>query len=112
MGILKNAYKIKASSLVETIIATIIITIVFAIATVSVTRILKQSIDSNTHEIDTHLQKLSYQYIHGQLKVPDAFEKGAWNIEIKEVKEQNVTYILFNAKNSKTNKERIKKIVR
>ncbi|MFY0602968.1 MAG: hypothetical protein JXQ93_03395 [Flavobacteriaceae bacterium] len=111
MGILKTAYKIKASSLVETIIATIIITIIFTIATVSVTRILKQSIDNNTHEIDTHLEKLSYQYIHGFIKTPDTFEKGAWDIEVKEVLEQDITFILFKAKHRNSNRQRVKRIV-
>lgn len=111
MGALKNSYKIKASSLVETIVATIIITIVFTIATVSVTRILKQSVDSSTHRIDTELQKLIYLQMHGQLKVPDIFEKGLWNIETKRVIEKDVSFIVFTAKNKESNKTRVKKIV-
>jgi len=111
MGALKNNYKIKASSLVETIVATIIITIVFTIATVSVTRILKQSVDSSTHFIDTELQKLTYLQMHGQLKVPDVFEKGSWDIEAKRVIERDVSFIVFTANNKANSKTRVKKIV-
>ena len=111
MGTLKGNYKIKASSLVETIVATIIITIVFTIATVSVTRILKQSVDSSTHFIDTELQKLTYLQRNGQLKVPDVFEKGVWDITTKRVTEQDISFIVFTAKNKQNQKTRIKKIV-
>lgn len=111
MGILKLGHKIKASSLVETIVATIIITIVFTIATVSVTRILKQSVESSTHFIDTELQKLTYMHMHGQLKVPDVFEKGKWEIATKRVTEQDVSFIVFTAKNNQNNKTKTKKVV-
>lgn len=111
MGTLTRHLKVKASSLVETIVATIIITIVFAIATISVTRVLKQSVDSSTHFIDTELQKLTYLQMHGQLKVPDIFEKGAWDITSKRVTENEVSYIVFTAKNKETNKTRVKKVV-
>lgn len=111
MGALKLNYKLKASSLVETIVATIIITIVFTIATISVTRILKQSVDSSTHFIDTELQKLTYLHMHGALKVPDVLEKGTWEIESKRVTEQEISFIVFTAKNKQNNKTKVKKIV-
>ncbi|MDT7831227.1 hypothetical protein RQM59_02490 [Flavobacteriaceae bacterium S356] len=111
MGTLKWNYRIKASSLVETIVATIIITIVFTIATVSVTRILKQSVDNSTHFIDTELQKLTYLQRNGLLKVPDVFEKGTWDIATKRITEQDISFIVFTAKNRQNQKTRIKKIV-
>lgn len=111
MGILKKTYKIHASSLVETIVATIIITIVFTLATVSVTGILKQSVTGNMHEIDTELQKLSYLYLNGRVKIPNTFDKGLWNIEVKKSTENTIQYIVFTAKNSTTNKVRVKKLL-
>jgi hypothetical protein len=111
MGVLKNIHKLKASSLVETIAATIIITIIFTMATVGVTQMLKQSIDSNTHEIDTELQRLSYLYRHQKVKVPDTIEYNLWNIEIQKEAEQEVNYIVFTAKNSSTKKVVVKKII-
>lgn len=111
MGVLKSTHKLKGSSLVETIVATIIITIVFAIATISVTRILKQSIDSSTHEIDTQLQKLTYLNAHGKLKFPDSYTFRKWNIEAKRTKEQEVSIVVFTATHSETKKVQIKKSV-
>lgn len=111
MGLLKKIYKVKAASLVETIVATIIVTIIFTIATVSVTRVLKQSVNSSTHQIDTELQKLSYLQAHGKLKVPDTFEKDGWSITSKKVIENNVPLIIFTAENKETKKIRVKKII-
>lgn len=111
MGVLKSRYKLKGSSLVETIVATIIITIVFAIATISVTRILKQSIDSSTHEIDTQLQRLTYLSTHGKLLFPDSYEFGSWNVEAKRITQGQVSFVVFTAKHKKTQKVIIKKSV-
>ncbi len=83
---------------------------VFTIATVGITRMLRHSIQNNTHQIDTQLNKLTYQYIHGQLTVPNTLEIGMWNIEIKKRIENNNTYIAFTARNTATNKVRTKKI--
>lgn len=103
--------KLKASSLIETIVATILIMIVFGIAMASITNILENTVKNSTSEIDSKLNKLVYQYEYGLVKVPDIIEAGSWNIETKKVSEGELNFIVFKAVNNQNQKVRLKKVL-
>lgn len=103
--------KLKASSLIETIVATILIMIVFGIALTSITNILENTVKNSTNEIDSKLNKLVYQYEYGLVKVPDMIEAESWNIETKKVSEGELKFIVFKAVNNQSQKVRMKKLL-
>lgn len=103
--------KLQASSLVETIVATVLIMIVFGIAMASVTRVLEQTVQNSTHAIDTELDKLSYQYLHGLIRVPEFLDIDQWTIEIQKKKEGQLHVVVFKATHRKRNKVRTKQII-
>lgn len=103
--------KVRAASLVETLIATVVIMIVFGIAMATVTNVLERTVRSNTGVIDTELRKLEYLYQHEKIKVPDVREVGEWEIQIKKAKEGELNYIVFQAKHQKTQKKRTQRIL-
>ncbi len=103
--------KVRAASLVETLIATVVIMIVFGIAMATVGNILERTVKSSTGVIDAELNRLEYLYQHEKIIVPDIRELGDWKIRVKKTKEGELNYIVFRAKNQKSQKERIKKIL-
>ncbi|MBL4604157.1 MAG: hypothetical protein JKY02_00380 [Flavobacteriaceae bacterium] len=116
MGRIKQLFRypriqVKGSSLIETLIATIIIMIVFGIAMMSITNILENTVKNSTSVIDTELNKLSYQYRHNLIKVPDVMELGLWKIEVKKAKEGELDYVVFEATHRASRKVRSKKLV-
>lgn len=116
MGRIKKLFrykktKVKGSSLIETLIATIIIMIVFGIAMMSVTNILENTVKNSASKIDTELNKLTYRYHHGLIKVPDVIQSGQWSVELKKVKEGALDYVLFQATHKTNKKVRSKKIL-
>ena len=52
--------KTKASSLVEVIVATVIIVIIFAIVTLTLNNIIKNTYRAKTDDINNHLNKIVY----------------------------------------------------
>ncbi len=103
--------KLKASSLVETLIATIIIMIVFGIAMASITNILERTVKNSTTKIDSRLNKLVYQYEYGLIKVPNIIEADKWTIETKKMNEGDLNFIVFKAVNKESQKVRLKKLL-
>lgn len=107
----KTLLKVKASSLVETLIATVIIMVVFGIAMASISSILKNTVNSSTNKIDSQLNKFVYQYEHGLIIVPDIIEVDRWNVEVKKQKEGVSSFIVFKAVNRDSKKVRTKKVI-
>ncbi len=109
----KNTYlkdlKLKGSSLVETLLATVIILIVFGIAMTTVMNVLERTIKTDTSKIDSELNKMTYQYHHGFIKVPSEEKIGLWNVEISRELKANVAYVIFKASHAKSKDVRMKK---
>ncbi|AUP79699.1 hypothetical protein [Flavivirga eckloniae] len=74
--------KIKASTLMETLVATVLIVIVFMISSMILNNIFSNSIKSNTREIDAYLNELEYLYKNEKLKLPYYDDLGDWKISI------------------------------
>ena len=67
MAVLK---KIKASTLMETLIATVLVVVTFLLASMILNNLVSNAVTSNTMAIDTHLIELQYLQQHQQLEMP------------------------------------------
>ena len=103
--------KIKASTLVETITASVIIIIVFGIASLTLNNVFASTIKNDTNQIENYIHKLEYQYINNKISIPynETFDK--WELNIVNVEENSIKWIVFKAVNTITKKIVVRKII-
>lgn len=101
MAILK---KIKASTLMETLVASVIIVIVFMMASMILNNIFSNTIKSNTKAIETHLNELQYLQLHSQLQLPYSETFQNWDITIVTYFENENPIIEYQAIDKETKK--------
>lgn len=77
------AFKLKASTIVETLIASLIIIIVFAIASLTLNNVFKTNIKKDTTLVQYRLNKLSYLLQKNKISIPYNEEYEGWEISIK-----------------------------
>jgi len=99
--------KVKASTMVEVLMASILIIVIFTIASLSLNNIFKSTIKSNTANIENELGKLQYLYQHKKINNSYRSDFGNWELFITKDK-GNTTF--FQAKNTKTQKIITKKL--
>lgn len=102
--------KVKASTLMETLVASVLIVVVFMIGSMILNNLFSHSIKGNTKNIDAYLNELEYLYINDKLIVPFQDEYGDWEIYINKQKNTTFKLIHFEANNVKT-KKTITKII-
>jgi len=78
------AFKLKASTIVETLIASLIIIIVFAIASLTLNNVFKTTIKKDTTLVQYRLNKLSYLLQKNKISIPYNEEYEGWEISIKK----------------------------
>jgi len=100
MDVLK---KLKASSLMETLVATVLIIVVFMIASLTLNNILSGSIRKEQGKINTHLNELHYNYLHNQIEIPYYGSFDDWKVSIEQNKE-DIGILFIEALHTKTNK--------
>ena len=61
MVVLKSKYKIKGSTLMETLVATVVIVIIFMMASLILNNLFSNTIKNNTQSIDSYLNELQYK---------------------------------------------------
>ena len=103
--------KIKASSLVETLVASVIIMIVFGIAMATISNILERSVKSSTSLIDKELNKLVYLYQNEKIQAPDLIDFDTWSIDLKKESEDGLNYVVFQANYKNNSKQRTRRIL-
>ncbi len=96
--------KLKASSLVETLVATVIIVLIFGVTSLTLNNIFSNAIRNNTSEINTQLNYLQYQYLNNQIQLPYADTFKDWDITIQKTRTININYISFEATHLKYQK--------
>nr|WP_299339482.1 hypothetical protein [Allomuricauda sp.] len=74
--------KIKASTLMETMVATVLIVIIFMIASLGMNSLMAARVKSNLTEIKEHVQQLEYAYIHKKVELPYYEEWEGWEIAL------------------------------
>lgn len=106
MAVLK---KIKASTLMETLVATVLIVVVFMVSSMVLNNLFANSIGLNENEVRQELMRLQYQYQNDQLRLPYHAELGDWEIQVGVVRWQLGNQILFTARHQSGNREIILK---
>ncbi|WP_046744108.1 hypothetical protein [Kordia zhangzhouensis] len=97
MALLK---KIKAATLMETLVATVLIVLVFMISTFLLNSLFNNTVRQNTDALKTHISELAYLSIHHQISVPydEVFDN--WDISVERVDNK----LIFEAIHQKTSK--------
>lgn len=108
MAVLK---KIKASTLMETLVATVLIVVIFMISSMLLNNLFYNSIKNNTRAIDAHLNELQYLYQNEKLILSYQDDFNAWSISIVSLKENGKNTIVFDALNRNTTKTIERKIL-
>jgi len=96
--------KIKASTLMETLVATVLIIIAFMLASMTLNNLFSNTINNSTQAVKGHLNELQYLEKHNQLQLPYKKTFQNWNVTIETYQEDNQSQIEFEATNLKTKK--------
>ena len=102
MALLK---KIKAATLMETLVATVLIVLVFMIASMVLNSLFASSIRANEKQARAYLLHLQYQHQNGGLELPYNEVLDSWQIQVYQMEEQGAAQILFTARDSSIRKE-------
>ena len=89
--------KLKASTLIESLVASVIIIVVFAISSLTLNNVFQSSIKNNTDRVKNRMNTLEYLYLHEKIVYPYREDFEDWNIQLKKFQENNVSYILLEA---------------
>lgn len=101
--------KVKASSLTEVLVASVLILIVFGIAITALDTTLHNSVNKDTHQIETELYELQYLYKHGKVILPFRYETDDWLISVEKITEKKQILVLFEATHKLSKKRILKK---
>lgn len=94
--------KLKASTLMETMVATVLVVIIFMIASLILNNVFSSEMNNNTDAVENRIQELRYLYAHKKISLPyDESIKG-WEIEMINSGEDAM--IEFNVLNTVTQK--------
>lgn len=102
--------KVKASTLMETLVASVLIIIIFMIASVILNNIFSNTIKGNTRNVETHLKELEYLYVNEKIILPYDDEFNSWDISIEKGLSRSQQIVEFEAIHSETNKTITKSI--
>lgn len=67
--------KVKASSILENLVASIIVLVVFSIAGTSVNQIFESNVNQRDFKFDNRVKEIEYLIINNQLQTPYEFEE-------------------------------------
>jgi hypothetical protein len=74
--------KIKASTLMETMVATVLIVVIFMISSLILNALFSAQVNGNLQPIKSRLDQLEYQYANQQINLPYYEEWKTWHITI------------------------------
>lgn len=102
--------KIKASTLMETLVASVLIIVVFMVSSLILNNVFANTINNNTQSISSHLNELEYRYRAGVLSIPYKDDCEGWDIYVDKNNDFVTKTVLFRAENI-SNKKTIEKEV-
>lgn len=82
MALLK---KIKAGTLVETIVASVLLVLIFGIASMVVSNVLKSNLLHNRLMVLYEIEKLEYRYLNDDLVLPYTESFQFFEVEVSEI---------------------------
>ncbi len=102
--------KIKASTLVESLVASVIIVVVFTIASLTLNNVFGNAIRSNTSRVEHRMHTIHYLFISEKITMPykESFEN--WTIHLHKTKELGNDLITIEASQGGSKKKIIKEI--
>ncbi len=103
MDVLK---KVRAATLLETLVASAIILVVFIVGSISINNIFLGTLKNDTYDFDNRLSELEYLSIHRKLTFPYYEDTIKWDISI----ENNDSHILISALDKESKKEVSRKL--
>lgn len=80
MALLK---KIRASTLMETLVATVLIVVIFVIASMVLNNVFYNTIKSNTSKIEAYSNEIRYFHSHGKIMLPYYDDFQGWEITLE-----------------------------
>jgi len=104
MAILK---KIKAATLMETLIATVLIMVIFIVASLILNNLFSSSIKSKTRGISAQLNEIEYLYINDKITLPFYDDFNEWNIVVEQIKNSEEISIIASKINTENTIEKI-----
>lgn len=101
-----NVTKLRASTIIETLVASVIIILIFTVASLTLNNIFKGAIEKDLAKIENHLVKLSYLEQNEIIVAPYYEDFNEWEINL--YKENETSFVIVEATNKK-NKKHIRK---
>lgn len=95
--------KIKATTLMETLVATVLLVVIFMLASLILNNLFSNTIKSNTDAIDNYLNELEYLYLNEEIGVPFYDDFKNWKINMQYGKEAGQKVVLLEAVNINSN---------
>ncbi len=103
--------KLKASTLIESLVASVLVIVIFTIASLTLNNIFKATMNSNTDRVQNRMHTLEYLVINTKIAYP--YQENFEDWEIRLIKNQERTSVSFVLEaNKKTNSGSKKKISR
>lgn len=87
--------KLRAATLVETMVSSVIIIIVFLIASLSLNNVFRGSVANNDSALKNRVKELTYLTINSKLSLPHYEETESWDVSI-EKRENTITLTTIN----------------
>lgn len=101
----KIKLKLKASTIIETLVASIIIVIIFTITSLTLNNISLGLVKKETSAIDNHITKLVYLHRNNKIEIPYQEDIEEWEINIRTKWLNNISYFIVDATNNQTKKK-------
>ncbi len=94
--------QIRASTLMETLVATVLIVIIFMISSMVLNTVLSGNIGRQTAVVEERLNALEYQYRNKVIQLPYDEEFGSWEISMVRQVKEGIFVVSLEADNKKT----------
>ena len=103
--------RIRASTLMETMVATVLIVIIFMISSKLLNNMFTNGLRARDQDVLEHLNRLKYEYQQHYLQLPYLEEVGAWEITVSKEKGKEINIVEFRAENQQTHKSIKQRII-
>lgn len=85
--------KIRASTLMETMVATVLIVVIFMLSSLILNSLFSAQVKNNLQPLKTHITKLEYQYCNQKIALPYFEEWQGWEITMVSVQGNSLVEI-------------------
>lgn len=100
--------KIKASTLMETLVATVLIVVIFMMASMILNTIFSNTIKNSTRVVEAQLHEIQYLYLNDAITLPYTTTLENWTITVARYNDNNQIRVAYEAINSDTKKTILK----